>query len=170
MKHEESYLNDLTSSKQTLSEFLDNHVLAAAGGVIIGGSVALRMLLTGEILGVSGIVSGFVNPTGSHLINRLLTVAGFGLSALVFFPSYSNQVKMQLHRSPIFFAVGGLMVGVGTTLGNGCTSGHGIAGLARFSIRSVVAVGVFFATNIIATTLMSQFFGVGNAWRENLLD
>lgn len=130
------------------------------GGSLIGLSASVLLLFAGEILGASGIVSSvFLAPLQAlrdpcqHW--KLVLIASFSLIAYLFFapPEYSDKDNGLASLSPAAFAIGGLLVGFGTRLGNGCTSGHGICGLARFSKRSFVAVGTFMTTGILTAYL-----------------
>lgn len=129
-------------------------ISAAIGGALIGLSAALLMLLNGRIAGVTGIVAGALEPQSgdrawrgafvSGLIAAPLAAAALGLSTAI----------PQMPPSLIVIAAAGLLVGFGTRLSNGCTSGHGVCGIARFSPRSLVATGVFMiaAVAIVAVT------------------
>ena len=127
--------------------------LAAIGGALVGLSAVLMMALNGRIAGVSGILSGtFTQPAGERLW-RLLFVVGVilgGALPVLLDPSF----KPPLPAASIGLAViGGLVVGFGTGLGSGCTSGHGICGISRLSKRSILATLTFIASGIATVTL-----------------
>lgn len=128
-------------------------VSAAIGGVLIGLSAVLLMAFTGRIAGISGIFAGLINPQTTDRAWRAAFVAG-----LIAAPSgaallgYAVPVP-QMPGSYITIVVGGLLVGFGTRLGSGCTSGHGICGIARLSPRSIVATLVFMMAAIVVVAL-----------------
>jgi uncharacterized protein len=128
------------------------------GGILIGLSAATLLLCNGDILGASGIISSvFISPPSS-LVDpsqhwKLVFIASFLLSASSFYSSTFRLTSAAL--SPFGYAIAGLLVGFGTRLGNGCTSGHGICGLARLSKRSFVAVATFMGTAAMTIVLMS---------------
>ena len=119
------------------------------GGVMIGLSALLLMLTHGRVMGVSGILGGIVMPSGRSDIGwRVLFVIGMlaGPFAVIYF--LGRPVDIMPAASGMILPVAGFIVGLGTAIGSGCTSGHGICGLARLSPRSLVAVGAFMTTGI----------------------
>lgn len=135
---------------------------ATIGGLLIGLSAAILWLGNGRIAGISGIF-GQLLPPGQTVVWRLVflvaLVAGTFLAAGLL-PQLGNR-PASLVPAPVWFAGGttlwvaisGVLTGFGTKIGNGCTSGHGVCGLARLSTRSLVAVGVFFVVAIFTVTL-----------------
>ena len=120
------------------------------GGLLIGLATALMMLFNGKIAGVSGIVGGLLARQGSQVgWRRALFVAGLLLGAFIYILATGGPIPVGLQASLPVMVVAGLLVGFGTRLGSGCTSGHGISGIARFSRRSIVATLVFFVTAIV---------------------
>lgn len=126
-----------------------------AGGAMIGVAALLLMLTHGRVMGVSGILGGLMLPAGkSDIAWRLLFVIGvlagpFALMALTGAPVNRAPVA-----SGLTLPIAGFLVGLGTAIGAGCTSGHGICGLARLSVRSAVAVGMFMATAVITVYIV----------------
>lgn len=120
-----------------------------AGGLLIGLSAAMLMLLNGRVAGISGLLAGLGRP-GS---GRWLTDAAFLLGLLLGPPLFAllagHWPEMRIGASLPVLALAGLLVGFGTRLGSGCTSGHGVCGLARFSPRSLAAVLVFLGTGMV---------------------
>ena len=134
---------------------------ALAGGVVIGLAASLLLWTNGRIAGVSGIVGGLWRPVAGDLSWRALFLGGLlaaGLMAVVFVP---ERVAFSLDRSLPLIAVGGLLVGFGTRLAGGCTSGHGVCGNARWSLRSAVATVTFIAAGMI-TVLALRTIGVSS--------
>lgn len=125
-------------------------VRGAVGGALIGVSASLVLAFSGRVTGISGILNGLMQRTStSEVVWRSLFVAGLvigGLIASVFVPGAYADTPPALGVA----VVAGVLVGVGTRLGNGCTSGHGVCGLSRMSPRSLVATLTFIATGALA--------------------
>jgi uncharacterized membrane protein YedE/YeeE len=134
-------------------------VSAAIGGLLIGLSAVLLMLSTGRIAGISAIFDGLINPQTSDRAWRAAFVAGL-IAAPVTAMLFGYTVPMpQMPSSYITIVVGGLLVGFGARLGSGCTSGHGICGIARLSPRSIAATSVFTVAAIVVVALSRHVFG-----------
>ena len=129
-------------------------ISAAIGGALIGLSAVLLMAFTGRIAGVAGIAGGLFNPRSDDRGWRLAFVAGLVAAPLAAALIDRPVAMPQMPGSMIVIAVSGLLVGFGTRLGNGCTSGHGICGIARLSPRSIAATLAFMAAamNVVALT------------------
>jgi len=122
-----------------------------AGGLLIGLAATLLMLLNGRIAGITGILGGLFPAPGvpmkpSELAWRAAFVAGLIASPLLYVGLMKAPVDLQVTGSPALLLASGAAVGIGVTFGAGCTSGHGICGLARFSGRSLAATLTFMAT------------------------
>jgi uncharacterized membrane protein YedE/YeeE len=128
------------------------------GGLLIGLAVALLLLLNGHLAGISGIVDGLVTPKAGDTGWRAAFVAGLPLGALAYILVAGGQGPVDVLASPPAILVGGLLVGFGTRMGSGCTSGHGLCGLARLSWRSVVATAVFFGVAMVTVFLAGHVF------------
>ena len=124
-------------------------VSAAIGGGLIGLSAVLLMLLTGRVAGVSGIFGGLLDFRGEDKDWRIAFIAGLILAPLIAGWMGYGMPAPELPASWTVIIAAGLLVGFGARLGGGCTSGHGICGLARLSLRSFVAVGIFFVVAIV---------------------
>ena len=134
-------------------------VSATIGGMLIGMAAVLLMGLTGRIAGISGIFSGvFFGKQGDRLW-RVLFVAGLILGPVVYTLVSGTNPAFEMTSNWGTIVIGGLFVGFGTRLGSGCTSGHGICGLARLSPRSVVAVAVFMAAGFATVALVKSILG-----------
>ena len=121
---------------------------ALAGGILLGISASGLLLLNGRIAGISGIVSGLLTPKKGEVSWRLLFVIGMLASGLLA-PAVGFTLPETLPVSSFFWVgLAGLLVGIGTKVGNGCTSGHGICGMGRLSKRSIVATCIFMAVAI----------------------
>lgn len=134
-------------------------ISAAIGGALIGLSAVLLMLFTGRIAGIAGITGGLFNPRSDDRGWRLAFVAGL-IAAPLAAALIDRPVAMpQMPGSMIVIAIAGLLVGFGTRLGNGCTSGHGICGIARLSPRSIAATLVFMIAAMIVVALTRHGIG-----------
>lgn len=132
---------------------------ALLGGALIGLSAGGMLLLHGRVAGISGIVGGLLHPKPGDVRWRAAFVGGLLIAGAVSALSGLDTFSYTLDRAPWMVAVAGLLVGFGTRLGNGCTSGHGVCGLARFSQRSLVAVVTFMATGMLTAVLMDRLLG-----------
>ena len=133
------------------SEFLTWQALT--GGIFIGLSAALLYLLLGRIAGISGITGGLLSMKGSELRWRVVFLLGMIAGGLLV-PVLTDVVPVAQFQSPVWLTIiAGLLVGYGTRLGSGCTSGHGVCGLARLSRRSLVSLLVFMSVAIVTVFL-----------------
>lgn len=134
-------------------------VSAMVGGALIGLAAVLLMRLTGRIAGVSNIFGGLLARGGGDRSWRLAFVAGLVaaplISGLVGYPLPSPQMP----DSWALIVMAGLLVGFGTRLGGGCTSGHGVCGIARLSTRSLAATAIFMLTAMLVVALMRHGWG-----------
>lgn len=134
-------------------------ISAAIGGALIGLSAALLMLFNGRIAGVTGVFAGLIDPLASDRAWRATFVAGLIAAPLTAaLAGYAIPIP-HLPTSTITIAVAGLLVGFGTRLSNGCTSGHGVCGIARLSPRSLVATGTFMLAAIVVVALTRHLIG-----------
>jgi uncharacterized membrane protein YedE/YeeE len=131
---------------------------ALAGGALIGIAASVLWLGAGRVAGVSGIVEGLFSRRGDDRVWRLLFLVGLGAGGLIL-AVLSPSVFGGSTRSLPLLAGAGLLVGFGSRLGGGCTSGHGICGLSRLSRRSLAATVTFIATGML-TVLVSRALGV----------
>ena len=132
--------------------------LSTIGGALIGLSASILLLFNGRVAGISGIVGGIFSE-GKELGYRLAFLAGLLVGGLILIAFYQEAFTIEISRSPVALVTAGVLVGVGTRIGSGCTSGHGVCGLSRFSIRSLVATCTFMAFGFGTATVITQFFG-----------
>lgn len=125
---------------------------AVAGGALIGLSASLLLLANGRIAGISGILGGLLSPKSGDIAWRLAFAAGLSAAGVAVFLSAPDLIAASDTRSMAATAIAGLLVGFGVRMGNGCTSGHGVCGLSRFSKRSLVATLTFMATGMATAT------------------
>ncbi|MBX4958215.1 YeeE/YedE family protein [Rhizobium lentis] len=126
------------------------------GGMLIGASAVMLVLLNGRIAGISGIVGRLAQGIG--LRTNLAFVLGLLLGPLAYLLLFGGWPVVQITASWPLLIVAGLLVGFGSRMGSGCTSGHGVLGLARLSIRSMVAVATFLTAGAVAVAILR---GVG---------
>jgi len=122
---------------------------ATAGGVLIGISVTLLLFFNGRIGGVSGIMNGALFAQKGDRIWRLTFLAGLVLGAFIFHLLVPDFTVPRQDYPVLLLGLGGFLIGFGTRMGGGCTSGHGICGIANLSIRSLIATLTFMATGMI---------------------
>ena len=134
-------------------------VSAAIGGALIGLSAVLLMLLSGRIAGISGIFGGLLNPDSSDRSWRIAFIAGLILAPLLAGWIGYGMPTPQLPASWTVIIAAGLLVGFGARLGGGCTSGHGICGVARLSVRSIAATVIFILTAITTVAIIRHGLG-----------
>jgi uncharacterized membrane protein YedE/YeeE len=128
-------------------------VSGLVGGLLLGLAAALLLLLNGRISGISGIVGGLLAPKSSDAGWRLVFLVGLLLGAFGYMLATGGVIPVRLQASMPVLMVAGLLVGFGTRLGSGCTSGHGLCGIARLSKRSIVASAVFFGVAMLTVFL-----------------
>ena len=132
---------------------------ALSGGLLIGLSAAVLLLFNGRIAGISGIVGGLLQRhKAGDFAWRLVFVLGLFL-APVLYRTFAELPQSQIDASSATLVLAGLLVGLGSRLGSGCTSGHGVCGLSRMSPRSMVATATFMATGFITVYLVRHLFG-----------
>ena len=130
------------------------------GGLLIGTGAVILMLGLGRIFGATGILSGiFFFETRDEMAWRLAVVAGMILAPVLIFAVTGAMPALTVPVSPAMIVLGGVIVGLGTSLGSGCTSGHGVCGLSRLSVRSMVAVPIFMATAAITVFVIRHVIG-----------
>ncbi len=120
-------------------------ISSALGGVLIGASAMLLWLTLGRIAGISGILGGLAGARGEDRAWRIAFLAGL-VGAPLLVALLAGEPRTEIAAGPALLIAAGLLVGFGTRLGAGCTSGHGVCGIARLSPRSIVATLVFMAT------------------------
>jgi uncharacterized membrane protein YedE/YeeE len=136
-------------------------VASTIGGVLIGLAAAMLFLFNGKILGISNITAELLNPRWHGKAWRLTFVAGLLAGGLLLQLIYPQALSVSSSRSLALLTIAGLLVGYGSTLGRGCTSGHGICGISRLSVRSIAATGIFMLTGILTVYLTNHVFGGG---------
>lgn len=127
------------------------------GGILIGISAAVFILMNGRIAGISGILGGMLRPERGELKWRLAFIAGMLLAPTVY-GLFAVAPAVQIDADFPLIVIAGLLVGVGTRYSNGCTSGHGVCGLARLSPRSIVATAMFMGAGFATVYVVRHLF------------
>ena len=127
--------------------------VSLAGGLLLGLASAMFILINGRILGISGIIGGLLRPTSGDVGWRLAFVLGMLVAPLLYL-LLAGPVAVRIDASWATLVIAGLLVGVGTRFGSGCTSGHGVCGLSRLSPRSLVATLAFMGAGFVTVYLM----------------
>jgi len=146
-------------------------LLSSIGGVLIGSSTAFFLVVTGRLLGLSGVCEGVAMLEKENLHWKIALVGGLMIPVQicsVFLPEFLSQHGY--NSSWLIFVVSGVVVGFGTRLSNGCTSGHGVCGMARLSIRSIVAVLVFLGTAIATSSILYRVAKITDQDENGQLD
>jgi len=128
---------------------MSNYLLSFLGGCLIGGSALILLLGKGQIAGISGIAGNLVAGIGGAAAWRPLFLVGLCLGPALFLGLAGHWPIVRIESGWSTLVIAGLLVGLGTRLGSGCTSGHGVCGLSRLSKRSFVATGIFLATAML---------------------
>lgn len=133
---------------------------ALAGGGLIGLSAVLLMATLGRIMGATGILAGVIFPSGrADLAWRLALIAGMVTGPLVYLAASGAMPPVQVPVSTPALLFGGLLVGIGVSFGGGCTSGHGVCGMARLSRRSILATLTFMAATFVTVYVVRHVIG-----------
>jgi len=130
-------------------------VSATLGGIIIGLAVAVFFLFNGRLVGISGIAANALTEKNNRFDN-LFFLLGLVIGPILYSLFANNEIKITISNSFILLIIAGLLVGIGTRISGGCTSGHGISGIGRFSLRSIVATITFMIVGIV-TVLIKNF-------------
>jgi uncharacterized protein len=133
---------------------------ALAGGMLIGTGSVLLLLLNGRIAGISGIAAGLLWPQRSDTLWRVAFLSGLIVGAALYYRTLDHAPVARTAFPTWLLALGGVLVGFGTSLGSGCTSGHGVCGLGRLSPRSAVATVAFLVTGIASAYVVRHWFGI----------
>ena len=134
---------------------MSSYLPSLLGGMLIGMSAVTLLLLNGRIAGISGIVGRLVQGIG--LTTNLAFVLGLLLGPIVYLLMFGGWPVVEITSDWSLVIVAGLLVGFGSRMGSGCTSGHGVLGLARLSPRSAVAVVIFLTAGVLAVAILRGF-------------
>ncbi|MFY0597561.1 MAG: YeeE/YedE family protein [Cognatishimia sp.] len=135
-------------------------IMGLIGGLIIGLGAAAYLLINGRVMGASGIVGGLVDGSGrATMRERIFFLAGvFGVPALI--TLFSGKIETHATTNILVLVSAGLLVGIGTRLANGCTSGHGVCGISRFNLRGIVATVFYIMAGGLTVVIFRHLLGV----------
>lgn len=129
------------------------------GGALIGLAATMLMMLTGRLAGVSGILGGLFQPKAADPAWRIAFIAGLIAAPLIASLAGAPLPRPAMTSSLVLLGAGGLLVGFGSRMGNGCTSGHGVCGFARLSTRSITATIIFMIAAVVTVAIVRHGFG-----------
>lgn len=130
------------------------------GGLMIGGAAAIYLLFNGRIMGASGILGGLVDGTGhDSMVERLAFLFGALAVPPLLVPLY-DRVDTQITTNPAVIVAAGLLVGIGTRLANGCTSGHGVCGISRLAPRGIASTALYLVAGAVTVFLFRHVWGL----------
>jgi len=135
-------------------------VLSTIGGVLIGLAAVGLLYFNGRIAGISGIMGGVLHPQEGDTLWRALFLLGLLVGALLILWLHPVSFDLRIDVSDPVVLLGGFLVGIGTRIGNGCTSGHGVSGVGRLAPRSIVASAVFVGFAILTTYLVRHLWEI----------
>ena len=127
-------------------------ISALIGGIIIGLAVVIFFLFNGRLIGISGIAANALNQK-ERRIDNILFLAGLIIGPILYSIISDKEINISISNSLPLLIVAGLLVGIGTRISGGCTSGHGISGIGRFSLRSIIATITFMAVGILTVLI-----------------
>lgn len=131
------------------------------GGGLIGLGGAVYLLGNGRILGASGVIGGLVDGSGRDTaLERIAFLAALFLVPLLLMPIYNVEIDTHITDNLLIVAIAGILVGIGSRIANGCTSGHGVCGISRFSLRGIVATLFYLTAGGVTLVLFRQILGV----------
>lgn len=134
-------------------------VSALLGGLLIGLAAVILLLFNGRIMGITGITRGIMQPQRQDMLWRVVFLAGLAVAPILYSIAIAKPVMIEITGSLPVLIIGGFLVGLGTCAANGCTSGHGVCGLGRFSKRSLVVTVTFMITSITTVYVMRHVLG-----------
>ena len=136
-------------------------IFGLIGGLMIGSAAAMFLLVNGRIMGASGLLGGLVDRSGwSTWAERAAFIAGLMLIPALMLPLWSVPVSTNITTNLGAIVAAGLLVGIGTRLANGCTSGHGVCGISRMSLRGMVATVFYLLAGGISVVLFKHLLGI----------
>ena len=132
-------------------------LMPLTGGILIGIAASMMLLFSGRIAGVSGIFGGMLFQQGKERAWRLSFITGLIAGGILLYTINAEFFENSSGRGLLAVNIAGLLVGIGTRIGGGCTSGHGVCGIGRLSVRSIVATVTFVFAGMVAVVLVKSF-------------
>ena len=133
-------------------------LMPLTGGILIGIAASMMLLFSGKIAGVSGIFGGMLFQQGKERAWRLSFIAGLIAGGVLLYIINAEFFENSSGRGLLAVTIAGLLVGIGTRVGGGCTSGHGVCGIGRLSLRSIVATVTFVLAGMVIVVLVQSFY------------
>ncbi|WP_255490228.1 YeeE/YedE family protein [Bdellovibrio sp. KM01] len=135
-------------------------LMALAGGALIGLAASLMLILNGRVTGISGIANGLLTLQKGDYLWRATFIIGLILGGVILAHFQPELFANTSARTEVMIAIAGVIVGFGTVLGSGCTSGHGVCGISRLSPRSLVATIIFMLVGMVSATILKSLLEV----------
>ena len=136
-------------------------IMGLTGGVVIGLAASFYLLTNGKVMGASGIIRGLVDKSGWSIAReRILFLAGLVFATMVCIIVLDIQAETKVATNTILLILAGLMVGIGTRLANGCTSGHGVCGISRLSLRGIFSTIFYVLAGIFTVLVFRHVWGI----------
>ena len=136
-------------------------ILGLAGGVAIGLAASFYLITNGKVMGASGIIGGLIDKSGwSTARDRIVFLAGLLSAPMICITALDISTETKVTTNTIVLIVAGLMVGIGTRLANGCTSGHGVCGISRLSLRGIFSTILYIIAGILTVLTFRHIWGV----------
>ena len=135
-------------------------IMGLVGGLVIGLAASLYLLGNGRIMGASGIIGGLIDKSGwSSAADRIVFLIGLILAPSMYIFIFDIEADTKATTNIIILILAGLLVGIGTRLANGCTSGHGVCGISRLSIRGMTSTIFYIVAGVVAVVLLRNLWG-----------
>ena len=136
-------------------------ILGLAGGVAIGLAASFYLITNGKVMGASGIIGGLIDKSGwSTARDRIVFLAGLLSAPMICITTLDISAETKVTTNTIVLIVAGLMVGIGTRLANGCTSGHGVCGISRLSLRGIFSTFLYILAGILTVLIFRHIWGI----------
>ena len=136
-------------------------ILGLVGGLIIGLAASLYLLGNGRIMGASGIIGGLVDKSGwTSAADRIVFLLGLILAPSIYIFIFDVEANTKATTNVMILILAGLFVGIGTRLANGCTSGHGVCGISRLSVRGIISTIFYIVAGVVSVVLLRNLWGV----------
>ena len=136
-------------------------ILGLAGGVAIGLAASFYLITNGKVMGASGIIGGLIDKSGwSTARDRIVFLAGLLSAPMICITALDISTETKVTTNTIVLIVAGLMVGIGTRLANGCTSGHGVCGISRLSFRGIFSTFIYIIAGILTVLIFRHIWSV----------
>ena len=135
-------------------------IMGLVGGLVIGLAASLYLLGNGRIMGASGIIGGLVDKSGwTSAADRIVFLLGLILAPSIYIFIFDVEADTKATTNVMILILAGLLVGIGTRLANGCTSGHGVCGISRLSVRGIISTIFYIVAGVVSVVLLRNLWG-----------